>query len=125
MWPEPPTLVPTCRGSLMYVQAVGWQLARKDKIDLDSATLHQKQGLCVSTAQCLVRLEASGMTVCTAWLRMTGMSAHVHSHGQPANIANPCLILTLLLAAGTRARRRSRRRSPSTAACISTRNPST
>lgn len=31
----------------MYVQAVGWQLARKDKIDLDSATLHQKQGLCV------------------------------------------------------------------------------
>jgi hypothetical protein len=29
----------------MYVQAVGWQLARKDKIDLDSDTLHQKQGL--------------------------------------------------------------------------------
>jgi hypothetical protein len=29
----------------MYVQAVGWQLARKDKIDLDGATLHQKAGL--------------------------------------------------------------------------------
>jgi hypothetical protein len=34
-----------CRDALMYVQAVGWQLARKDKIDLDSDTLHQKQGL--------------------------------------------------------------------------------
>ena len=37
--------LPCHRDALMYVQAVGWQLARKDKIDLDSDTLHQKQGL--------------------------------------------------------------------------------
>ena len=29
----------------MYVQAAGWALARKDKIDLESATLMEKQGL--------------------------------------------------------------------------------
>lgn len=41
------------RDALMYVQAVGWQLARKDKIDLDSETLHQKQGVytCPPTAE--------------------------------------------------------------------------
>ena len=37
----------------MYVQAVGWQLARKDKIDLDGATLYQKAGMytCPATVE--------------------------------------------------------------------------
>ncbi len=34
-----------CRGSLMYVQAVGWELARKDKIDLEAGNLREKAGL--------------------------------------------------------------------------------
>ena len=34
-----------CRGGLMYLHVVGWNMAKKDKIDLEGMKLKEKQGL--------------------------------------------------------------------------------
>ena len=34
-----------CRGGKLYLQASGWRVAKKDRIDLDIATLKDAQGL--------------------------------------------------------------------------------
>ena len=34
-----------CRGGLMYVHVIGWETAKKDKIDLEGSKLKEKQGL--------------------------------------------------------------------------------
>lgn len=34
-----------CRGGLMYLHAVGWQIGKKDKIDLEGPKLKEKEGL--------------------------------------------------------------------------------
>ena len=34
-----------CRGGLMYLHAAGWQIGKKDKIDLDGPKLKEKEGL--------------------------------------------------------------------------------
>lgn len=38
-------LVAGCRGGLMYLHAVGWQIGKKDKIDLEGPKLKEKEGL--------------------------------------------------------------------------------
>lgn len=35
----------SCRGGLMYVHVIGWETAKKDKIDLEGSRLKEKQGL--------------------------------------------------------------------------------
>lgn len=35
----------SCRGGVMYLHAIGWQLGKKDKIDLDWQKLRDRQGL--------------------------------------------------------------------------------
>lgn len=79
----------------MYVQAMGWQLARKDKIDLDCETLHQKQGLytCPPTTEgqkpfhCCLQMREEPINVrswlCThptAWLLYLMLSAPSGRH---------------------------------------------
>lgn len=68
----------------MYVQAIGWQLARKDKIDLDSDTLHQKQGLytCPPATEgqkpfhCCLQMKEEPINVrfCSKTVRFQGMT---------------------------------------------------
>ena len=75
----------------MYVQALGWALARKDKIDLESSTLMEKQGLYTCPAvhagqkpfHCCLQIKQEPINVRLITVHHNPRSVHMPTHAFP------------------------------------------